>query len=154
MGRREPISVRVRIDDNPVDIKTEFYPLMDRVDHHDIVRVAQEAVSRSGLRTPRANPVAVKVKVFTQQLVRGEIKETPHQVEVVPPLERMTDTEYKEEMDELLEKLPPEFHAFVRGQACEHGHDAGYEEIVSIAQGLVHDLSPCIKAYNKAKGIT
>lgn len=148
---REPVSARIVVDfDGGKEVKTSITPFgRNGLEHHDIVTAAQDAVRQLGIRTPRKNPQPVKVTVFTQRLERGDIKETPHKLEVVPYLERMTDTEYKEEMDELLKPLPPEFHAFVRGQAYDQGHSSGYEEVVSIAQGLVHDLEPCVMAYTK-----
>jgi hypothetical protein len=93
------------------------------------------------------------VKVFTQRLVKGEIIETPHELEVRPPLEEMTHSEYMVEMDTTLAEVPVEFRSFVRSQADERGSSSGYEEVVSIAKDIVFNLKSAIAAYNKTNGI-
>lgn len=59
----------------------------------------------------------------------------------------MTGDEYSAKLEKALEGLPPEFAQFVRGNAYERGHSAGYEEVLGIAQSLASDLKPVIEQY-------
>ncbi len=116
----------------------------------DYETVAENAVRKKGLTTPRSNPVPVKVSVFKLEikggkLDRNKVKDFP----ITPPLERMTDAEYNSEMAELLAELPEEFRSYVSSESYDHGHSAGYEECVSIARSMVHGLKPVIDAYTK-----
>ena len=59
----------------------------------------------------------------------------------------MTSKEFIDKQTELLETIPREFHAMVSYYAYEHGHSAGYDEILSIMGGLIADLAGPITAY-------
>lgn len=57
--------------------------------------------------------------------------------------QELTKTDY------LLSKLPPEFRSQLSYMAYEKGHSAGEAEIELILEGLVNDLLPCIKDFEK-----
>jgi hypothetical protein len=48
---------------------------------------------------------------------------------------------------ELLAVLPEEFRSTLSSMAYDRGHSAGLEEVVSILDQLVYDLTPAIMAY-------
>ena len=54
-----------------------------------------------------------------------------------------------EERDYFSGQLPPEFRSVISYQAYERGHSAGQEEIDLILRGLVNDLLPAIKEFEK-----
>jgi hypothetical protein len=101
-------------------------------------------------KSPRKNPITIKVKVYRLDIVEGALVRKFIKDEVVQPsLERMTDEEYVEEMNELLKDIPKEFHDFVRNDSYDRGHSAGMEEVISHACDLVFNLKPCIEAYKQ-----
>jgi len=57
-------------------------------------------------------------------------------------------------MDELLLRIPEEFHSILTYMAYERGHNAGEDEVYCILTNLVEDLKPAIKEFCKNKGIT
>ena len=59
----------------------------------------------------------------------------------------MTEIEFNERMADELSVLPREFHAAVTGYAYEHGHSAGYDEVVLIAVDLIERLQQAVLAY-------
>lgn len=52
-------------------------------------------------------------------------------------------------IDYLLSQVPPEFRSKLSYMAYEKGHSAGEEEIELTLEGLVNDLLPCIKDFEK-----
>lgn len=52
-----------------------------------------------------------------------------------------TQTQYDEAMDELLKDYHPLVVKFIRTQAYERGHSAGYGESYNIACGLASDMT-------------
>ncbi len=110
--------------------------------------VCEQAVRKAGLTTPRANPQKVKVGLFRLEIKEGKLERRPCGTkEVMPYLERMTEDEYATEMMDILGPLPEAFRQFVRSQAYDRGHSAGYEEVISIASDLASELLPCCKEY-------
>jgi len=65
----------------------------------------------------------------------------------IPP--RMTSEEFNVKQDELLSELPEEFRSFVSSYAYDHGHSAGYEEVIGIMSGLVSDLKEPIRKFQE-----
>ena len=49
--------------------------------------------------------------------------------------------------EQILSKVPKEFHATLSYMAYERGHAYGDEEIENILQNLVNDLEPAILLY-------
>ncbi len=116
-----------------------------RLHHTEYQSFAERAVSKAGLTTSRSNPTAVEVRVHQVTLQKGQAIRSPGSVlKVIPPLDRMTDVEFNEEMVALLRQLPEEFWPFIRGWSDDHGHSSGMEEVVSIAEDLVANLRPAI----------
>lgn len=64
-----------------------------------------------------------------------------------PP--RMTNEEFATQQAELLKDVPEEFKSAMSYMAYEDGHSAGHEEVINILRGLVSDLLPSIKAFEK-----
>ena len=116
------------------------------------INAADKAVRQTGLKTNRKNPERVKVKIYSLTIKNGQIERTcVGQPEVTPELERMTDQEFNEELDEILNTLPKAFRSFVSSRAWDEGHSAGHEEVINIARGLAYDLEPAIKEYQKER---
>jgi hypothetical protein len=117
--------------------------------------VAQDAVRKAGITTPRKDPKTVHVKMFVLKIDNGQLKrEEITGYDVTPPMVRMTENEFYQEREELVMELPVEFHSAVNQMAWEHGHSAGYEEVINYLRELVSNLKPCIEKYkaNHLKG--
>ena len=56
---------------------------------------------------------------------------------------------YDAVMTETVAKLPPAFRTYVRNSAYQRGHSAGYDEVISIARGMVYELAVAIEQYEK-----
>lgn len=130
--------------------RTEYY--MDFPASRPVAckQICEEAVHRSPLRTPRANPTPVKVRLFSLEITRGGVtRGYIGEYEVMPYLERMTEPEYRNEMKNIVSQLPEEFRSYVERRAYADGHSAGYEEVVSHAESMLDELLPCIDKYTK-----
>ena len=85
----------------------------------------------------------------------GEVKRVPQgSFDVLPYLEPMTFAEFDEELNKELEKIPAEFHDFVRSFSNEHSSESTYESQYNLAQQIVDGLIPCIKALIKKHILT
>lgn len=129
-------------------------PYESEVDRHFGAERAEEIcrkiVSRSSLRSSRRNPERVSVELFRLDIVGVAIARRSRGVfHILPPPADMTAAEYEEEMANAVSGLPIEFQSLVRSQAYERGHSAGYEEVVSLAEGLASELQPAILAYQR-----
>lgn len=114
-------------------------------------QVAEDAVRKAGLTTSRKDPQTVKVKVFVLGILKGAIhRESAGQYDITPPLERMTEQEYAEEMKEILADLPEAFRSYVESEAYEDGHSAGYEEVVTLARNMASSLKRPIAEYTES----
>jgi hypothetical protein len=123
----------------------------DSADPRFYMAVASAAVSNAGLTTPRDAPKDVKVKVFELNIRGGKIeRKLANTFDVPIPLERMTDLQFRDAMQDLLGNVPPEFHGFIEKKAWDDGHAQGYEEVVLHADNLIDELMPAIKAYRKS----
>jgi hypothetical protein len=54
---------------------------------------------------------------------------------------------YSADLDDILGALPPELRSAVSQMAWEHGHSAGYAEVLSYATGFVADLKEPLAAF-------
>jgi len=100
---------------------------------------------KSNLRTPRKNPVPVKVEVYTFKINKGKLeKNLAGTYNLIPSKERLTKEEYESELKEVLSDIDSCFHGFVRKRAYDGN---GYEESLNIAEDLVSDLSSAIEQY-------
>lgn len=117
----------------------------------DYEQAARDAVRKYELTTPRKNPQTVDVKVCGLSIKEGKLeRSTGCTFKITPPLERMTEEEYTTEMKAILDTIPESFRSFVSIYSYEHGHSAGYEEIILIANNLVNALKPCIEEFHKS----
>jgi hypothetical protein len=62
-------------------------------------------------------------------------------------MERMTSEQFVVEQNKILEGLPDEFQSFLRGQAWDRGHSAGFEEVISILKSLTADFREAFEKY-------
>lgn len=110
------------------------------------LHAAEKAIEKLGLITPRKDPQTIEIVVHELQIAHGHIErsKTPVRVKLQPPLSRMTDEEYKDELAKLLAILPGPFREFVTSWAWDHGHAYGYEEVISIASEMVTGLKSAI----------
>ena len=116
-------------------------------------QLCSNLVRRLGLSTPRKEPKKIKVSVFSLAIVKGKLeRRNAGSYEIDLPLRRMTADEYNAELKETLEEIPEEFRPYVSQEAYERGHSAGYEEVLGIAQEMIHNLKPCIVAFEKRVG--
>jgi len=117
---------------------TELFPHLQRI------------VDKSGITTLRERPKRVGVRVY-ETVVNPEnskLKEAFYaDYEVMPPVVALDADSYNHEMEKMVSCLPPEFQQYVHAESYERGHASGYEECLSIAHGLVHDLSDVISRY-------
>ena len=56
---------------------------------------------------------------------------------------------FNADLADVLGSLPPELRSAVSQMAWEHGHSAGYQEVLSYATGFVADLLQPIAAFEK-----
>lgn len=113
-------------------------------------RAAERAVAKSGRTTDRYNPQPVRVQIFTLGISDGKLTRSGGFFrDITPPLRRMTEEEYRTEMDEILATLPEEFRSYVEGESWDSGHAAGNEEVVSYARSMSHALQEPIKKYTE-----
>lgn len=118
--------------------------------YRDYEGVCENAVSKAKLKTPRNNPVAVNVDLFSLEIKNGKLERRKiNTYGIVPQLERMTDDEYNAEMKEILSEIPQEFHSYVWSESYDRGHSDGMEGCVNIAVSIVSALKPCIKEFRK-----
>lgn len=54
---------------------------------------------------------------------------------------------FRLELLELVSELPDEFKEYVEKVSYERGHSAGYDEVLSIAKGMVYDLKLVVDKY-------
>lgn len=92
--------------------------------------------------------------VFKMEAVDGELKETYWTaISAIPSRARLMDEQFGAAQSKALEDLPTEFHAFIRQNAWEHGHSAGFEEVLNYVRELVHGLGPAIAEYDRNNGV-
>jgi len=65
------------------------------------------------------------------------------------PPARLTQEQFEAKQTELLADLPKEFHSAIAYNAWEHGHSAGYEEVLIHVSDLADALAEPIKNYTK-----
>ena len=119
------------------------YPLSDRSRSQ-----CEDAVRRFKLTTSRKNPQRIEVKLFKMEVKDGEVKRVPQgSFDVLPYLEPMTYTEFDDELNEELEKIPLEFHIFVRNFTNEHAPESNYDSQFNFAKQIISELKPCIADY-------
>jgi hypothetical protein len=61
----------------------------------------------------------------------------------------MTENEFVEKQNELLEQVPQAFRGFVSYHSWEKGHACGYDEVLLIAESLISELAPAIAQFKK-----
>lgn len=116
--------------------------------HHDCKKLCEEAVYRSTLKTSRAAPTPIKVKLFSIEIIKGKLDRMfIGEYEIMPNTEPMTDFEYLEEMKNILSVVPEEFRYYVENEAYDKGHSSGYDEVIMLARSIVWDMTPCIEKY-------
>lgn len=113
--------------------------------------IAEEAVRRGGLTSPRGQPLRiVQVQVCRLEIRDGKlVRRPPSTFDVTPPLAPLSDADYRREMDEATEGLPDEFKTWVEGEAYDRGHAYGLEEVVSVARGMAYGLKRAVEQYER-----
>jgi hypothetical protein len=116
-------------------------------------RFAEECVSKAGIKSPRKDPITVKVQTFKIGTSQGKIVKTPSRtITVEPAMERMTHEEYNEEKLALIAKVPEEFQDFIENYADDHG--SSREEVIGVIESLVDGLRPCVDKFrNRISGV-
>jgi hypothetical protein len=62
-------------------------------------------------------------------------------------MERMTSEQFVAQQEEILTGLPAEFRTFLRSQAWDRGHSAGFEEVINILKSLTADFREAFEKY-------
>lgn len=125
---------------------------MDRRDvNYAVKELCSEALKRYKYKGSRINPTELTCQVKKLVVKDGNIKHIPwNNIEIYPELAPLTQDEYDTELQKALKKIPGAFHTFVVNWAYEHGHSAGYEECLAIAENLIAELRPAIHGYDLA----
>lgn len=111
---------------------------------------AEQAVFHFGIKSPRSNPIDIKVKIYRLDVKKGKLERTLYgSVDVRPCLEPMTQQEFDTEIESVVSEIPAEFHNFIKSYAWMEGHSSGFENVLCIASELVARLADPIKAYEK-----
>lgn len=112
---------------------------------------ARQAVEKSGLKSPYKQEQFINVEIHQLVIKDGVLqKNFRTNCSVKIPQERINNSQYEQELEELLNKIPEEFRSFVSRMSWEDGHSAGLEEVLSIADDLVDGLLPCIEKFKKS----
>lgn len=128
----------------------EYFQEVQSNDAGSKLAVCQNAVRDKKLTTSRKNPQKVAVELFALEINAGQLKRSKvGNFEVMPYLERMTQDEYNEALEEAVEDLPQEFQEYVRMIAWNQGHSSGYEEVVNIATDMAGELEKYVTRYQK-----
>jgi hypothetical protein len=115
---------------------------------NSIRSMVQDVVWNSKLTTPRKKPQTINVKVFEQTIQSGQIAEKfIGEFDIQLALERMTDEEYVNEVEEIVSYLPVEFKGFIQYMMVEER--ASYEEKVDLAREIVDRLAPTVEKYTE-----
>ncbi len=110
--------------------------------------VAENAVGAWKLTTKRSNPQRISIKVYDLVIQDGKLaRHFKAEPAVMPDLTRMTEGEYRAEMDALLAQLPPAFRSWVESEAWDRY--SCNEEVVSGVRCWVLELVKCIKKYDE-----
>ncbi len=124
-------------------------------DNHTEMRAAfaafaERAVRRYDLKARSSSCDSVTVNIYHLCVMNGRLaRVSVSNVSTLIPRERMTETEYLNVLNDILNKVPQAFRGFVSAQAWEHGHSNGYEEVILLADNLADNLLPSIKEYRK-----
>jgi len=112
--------------------------------------LAERAIHKAKITTSRINPKVFTVEVFKLAIMLGSVERIPlGSVDATPPFAPMTDEEYKDEMYRILSDVPKPFRPFIANHAWREGNNSGFEEMVHIASGLIGEILPAIKAFEK-----
>ena len=76
-----------------------------------------------------------------------EFQKTCKDFQAPPP--RMTSEEFVNAEAQLLNQLPEEFRSYASSTAYDHGHSAGYEEVIGYLRGIVNGLREPVIKYRK-----
>lgn len=109
----------------------------------------QSIIKKSGLTTSRSHtamPIRVEIHILT--IKDGKLtRKLFTNLDITPPLARMTTEEYHKEHARLLLEIPTEFRDAFTIMAGEKANGSGFEEIISALSGLINDLQPSIQAF-------
>lgn len=109
-------------------------------------------LSHLGVTAPYSNPQYARIVVNSVTIKDGKLVQGhPLYYDVSIPSARMTDEEYRAEMDDILAPLPKAFRSYVESEAYDRGHSSGMEEVVNIARGIAFNLLPFIRLYDKER---
>jgi len=87
-------------------------------------------------------------KKYTLHCICDEAKEKVcKKFKPYPP--RMTEEEFGKKQADLLQDIPEEFRGTISYMAYEHGHSAGYEEVIILIQDLVSNFEEPIQKFEK-----
>jgi len=107
-------------------------------------------INKSGLTTSRQNPQTIRVEIHKLTIKDGKLTQNFFtNIDIQPPLARMTVNEMNEEIIEMIKDIPQEFHFPLTSVAWDKGHSAGYEEVISELLYLISKFTPSIREYKK-----
>jgi hypothetical protein len=144
------VSVVVTLPDGSETFGDVEYREGDRLESRErrLEDFARKVLRESSYTTHRSDPKTVSVKVESLVIVKGVIARTLVRSWLIqPPVLPMTADEFEAEMVDVVDSVPEPFRVWVRGQAWDRGHSAGYEEVVNIARDLADSLAPVVQDY-------
>jgi hypothetical protein len=111
---------------------------------------AERIVSRAGLTSNRKNPQSIDVRIEVVEAKEGRlVRRLVKTCKVTPPLARMTQVEFEQEVAELLAKVPDAWHVAIKSLAA--GFAGGNrEENAGAVATLVYELAPVIRSQTKS----
>lgn len=115
------------------------------------IELVQKYMRDNNVTCPRNDLKVWIVNLYKLVISKGKMERhlVQNSLSVSVPLARMTSEEYHKEMDEITSCLPKEFADWVSSLSYEHGHSAGYEEVLNYAREYTHSLLPVIESYKK-----
>lgn len=119
-------------------------------------RICKKVVIEAGEENSRSDPDRiVKVDVGELYLRRSDkvaCRKFYKTFDVVPPLKKLTPSEYEEEWKEVLKDTPVEFHEFVRmlsNGSIELSRGIDHDKIIAYGKVMVRELNEAIDKYKE-----
>lgn len=111
----------------------------------------QSIINKSGLTTSRSHtamPIRVEIHILT--IKDGKLTRKLYtNLDIQPPLARMTTKEFQEEQKRILSEIPEMFHYAFTSIANDRANGGGMEEVISALNELSHYFQPCITEFKK-----
>ena len=128
----------------------DFFCEMQPYSERGLDYLGTEALKKFGISRSRKDMTKVDCEVFEISLKAGvQQKRKIGTFEFLPPAQKITTEEFRDEMREALADVPEAFHSYIAESSWDRGHSCGMEEVISCAREMCAGILPCIKEFIK-----